>query len=887
MAVYHVKASGNDSNSGTFASPWLTLSRVLATSAFSPLLTAGDVVYCHDDLTLSASLTSTVAFSLLAYPGRSPKILGAFDLNLNSATYLNIFGIGFGAGNGSNAKLVVSGNGEKVLVQQCLFEETTQNNTKQAIRTSSTSAGGLNLILRDCTFKIGTNTSTPALISNNSTGTIFVSMDNCTVDGYTNKFGGGSNNRITGIFKNNSYLNMPYILPTIDNALSGFLDFSNNSFVNCVDFIRYSTTTTLASDKIRLSRNAMFFTGKIIDNQSTGILTLTSVLNDSNYFLSATNITNLTATNTSTLANIAAAQFYSTTLGSEDLRIEITSPLASFPNHTGRYAPDWDPTIWISNTPDNKVEAGYQSRYLSRLTNNRTGTLATGGETDVNKVLSTSSLVSGTINPNTVLASNANGTLPLSAVKASNGGTLPINKIAPSQGGSYNGSESNGTLSASQLKLGEVVLNLGSNVTGTYDPITGNWEAVSAADLRFGVSKKQNGSTVNGLLNLPSEDYVKALVVYDNGTKTGNRTDASQSYVLTGSGTYGANGTEFTPGYTPDFPERVNVAPDDTVDGLAGTMDLPALNRVSPNDTLRGVQGTQDLPALNRVSPNDTLEGATGTQDLPSLSSILTTDTLEGQAGTANVNTLANLPATNKVISGTTYGLNLEFTGTAVELDLSKFTDLSPSRVEAGYQWKYNSTTNNRTGTYSFDLSNFTQLPPASVKYGIEYKYNGVDYVGSYGQPPTIEANNILSGLVGLIEEKITLLLPTHKPLQYVNEIEKNTWNNNQKRYGVLIKDGQEVSGPIGHNSISQQFELILTDGFMNKPLSDSIQRSKALALQDISQQIYRELCKNSMLFNYTYYNVREFSVASPEVIEKDNVCIVRTNINITYRQKL
>jgi len=103
--------------------------------------------------------------------------------------------------------------------------------------------------------------------------------------------------------------------------------------------------------------------------------------------------------------------------------------------------------------------------------------------------------------------------------------------------------------------------------------------------------------------------------------------------VLTGSGLYGPSGDDYTPSYSPDFPERENVAPDDTVDGEAGTMDLPELSAVDPLDTLRGSEGTMDVPELSSVDPLDTLRDSEGTMDVPELANVLNTDTLRGEAG--------------------------------------------------------------------------------------------------------------------------------------------------------------------------------------------------------------------------------------------------------------
>jgi len=151
-----------------------------------------------------------------------------------------------------------------------------------------------------------------------------------------------------------------------------------------------------------------------------------------------------------------------------------------------------------------------------------------------------------------------------------------------------------------------------------------------------------------------------------------------------------------------DYPDRENVAPDDTVNGLAGTMDLPALSSIDPADTLRGSTGTLDLPALNKVAPSDTLKGSAGTMDLPSLSNVLPSDTLEGAQGTSDKlysvadeaarNTVADLTKIPTPATGgpsTFKQLNVDRTGT---LDLDA--------VKAAYE----AARNNTNGTIAADI---------------------------------------------------------------------------------------------------------------------------------------------------------------------------------------
>lgn len=242
----------------------------------------------------------------------------------------------------------------------------------------------------------------------------------------------------------------------------------------------------------------------------------------------------------------------------------------------------------------------------------------------------------------------------------------------------------------------------------------------------------------------------------DNRTGTlvgGSGTYPTASNVKTGSGLYGPSGTEYTPSYSPDFPDRVNVAPDDTVDGLSGTMDLPALNKVAPTDTLRGATGTMDLPSLSSVDPLDTLEGANGTMDVPALNKVAPTDTLRGANGTLDlpalssvdpadtlegVNGTLDLPALNKVAPTDT------LKGQAGTLDLPSLSNVDPSDTLEG-----------TPGT--LDVNAKANIPlEADVKTGSGSYGRDLDKVPSYSPDFPARSNvtpdDTVNGEAGLLD---------------------------------------------------------------------------------------------------------------------------------------
>jgi hypothetical protein len=126
----------------------------------------------------------------------------------------------------------------------------------------------------------------------------------------------------------------------------------------------------------------------------------------------------------------------------------------------------------------------------------------------------------------------------------------------------------------------------------------------------------------------------------------------------------------------------------------------------------------------------------------------------------------------------------------------------------------------------------------------------------------------------------------SYSELGYATDVSKNTFKGNDKRFAVLSKGGSEQSGIIGYITYEQDFEVILTDGFINRPLSDSQAQDKAITLQDLVFDIYKDLVKTKCGSN-TCITVRELSLSDPQYLEKDNVVAQTATFKVKFRQQL
>ncbi len=126
----------------------------------------------------------------------------------------------------------------------------------------------------------------------------------------------------------------------------------------------------------------------------------------------------------------------------------------------------------------------------------------------------------------------------------------------------------------------------------------------------------------------------------------------------------------------------------------------------------------------------------------------------------------------------------------------------------------------------------------------------------------------------------------TYSELGYATDISKNTFKGNEKRFAVLPKGGSEQSGAIGYVTFEQDFEVILTDGYINKPLSDSQSQAKAITLQDLAFSIYKDLIQTKC-GSVACISVRDLSLGEPQFLDKDNVVIQSATFKVKYRTQL
>lgn len=144
-----------------------------------------------------------------------------------------------------------------------------------------------------------------------------------------------------------------------------------------------------------------------------------------------------------------------------------------------------------------------------------------------------------------------------------------------------------------------------------------------------------------------------------------------------------------------------------------------------------------------------------------------------------------------------------------------------------------------------------------------------------------------ITDIITGMESQIATLLPTFSELQYKEDVQKNNLRASSDRYGVLAKASSEVPGVTKYLTFSQSFEVILIKKYYESSISDDKQVSAGLDLRDSALEIYKTLINTKAGAPAVVMNITELEMAEIEYLEEDKVAVLRSTVNITYRESL
>lgn len=135
--------------------------------------------------------------------------------------------------------------------------------------------------------------------------------------------------------------------------------------------------------------------------------------------------------------------------------------------------------------------------------------------------------------------------------------------------------------------------------------------------------------------------------------------------------------------------------------------------------------------------------------------------------------------------------------------------------------------------------------------------------------------------------EVATELGAAYKELAYVEDVAKNSLRTSNDRYGVRALVASQLPGVTKNITLNQEFEVILTKGYIESSIDDTSQVSKSLDLRAEFLSIYKRLVNGKAGLPGTVLNITDLILAEPEYLEDDKVVIQRASMSIQYRYSL
>lgn len=144
--------------------------------------------------------------------------------------------------------------------------------------------------------------------------------------------------------------------------------------------------------------------------------------------------------------------------------------------------------------------------------------------------------------------------------------------------------------------------------------------------------------------------------------------------------------------------------------------------------------------------------------------------------------------------------------------------------------------------------------------------------------------NTIITNIKTIINSEIG---SEFTALPHEINIEMNNLKTSKKGYAVLPEDLSSDSGVTRALTIKQGFEITLTDNYINKGNNDTAQKTATNYLYQKIFEIYNKLYLSKIGLGTTVMNVNDLTISKPEYLENDNVVILRSSLQVIYRQAI
>jgi len=148
--------------------------------------------------------------------------------------------------------------------------------------------------------------------------------------------------------------------------------------------------------------------------------------------------------------------------------------------------------------------------------------------------------------------------------------------------------------------------------------------------------------------------------------------------------------------------------------------------------------------------------------------------------------------------------------------------------------------------------------------------------------------SNLVTQIIDGMETQIASTLgASYGKLDYVFSVEDNNFRGNALRYGVIPQGASDTEGVVRAVTLDHEFQVILTDNYINQPNTDSSQMIKLKTMYDKMDDLSNALYNSKVGLPSIVLLAIQTGYDEPEFIEEDNIVVLRATYSIKYRRNL
>lgn len=141
---------------------------------------------------------------------------------------------------------------------------------------------------------------------------------------------------------------------------------------------------------------------------------------------------------------------------------------------------------------------------------------------------------------------------------------------------------------------------------------------------------------------------------------------------------------------------------------------------------------------------------------------------------------------------------------------------------------------------------------------------------------------NVSTILTNLKSAVASALTGSWSELDYIYDLEKNSFRNASNRYGVGVLDAQTVSGVNRAVTLNTRFFVVLTNTFTNRS-GDTNERSAISTLYNQFEEIHKDVFQKKLGSPSVVLLVSDIIMEEPLVVDKGTLSL-RGSFNIQHR---